>query len=119
MPVKNPQEYKVRMAGNTYAFTDTPLNRGMLSVKDFLREEQKDLFPAIVTRIMSFGGVFSQIQSEPRFAPFFNGTDEEGAIMVSEALLDAFASTPFIPQTMDVDLDELHRGATAILAQDP
>jgi hypothetical protein len=118
MPVKNPGEYKVRMGGQVYAFTDNPLNRGMMAVKEFLREEQMEFFPAIVTRIMAFSGVMERIQTEERFAVFFKPAEEEGATMISEALLDAFATAQFMPRTMDVDLDAVHSIATTLLAQE-
>lgn len=106
------------MGGKLYAFTDNPLNRGMMSVKEFLREEQKHLFPAVVTRIMAFGDVVNRIREEERFAQFFKPNSEDGALMVSEALLEAFASAPFLSRTMDVDLNALHQLATELLAKE-
>lgn len=118
MPVTNPMEYKVRMEGAVYGFTDTPMNRGMVALKEFLRKEQMDLFPAIASRIMALGGLMSQLRSEERFATFFKADSEDGAFMVSEALLDAFATAPFVPRTMDLDLDAVHTVASKLLAEE-
>lgn len=118
MPVTNPAEYKVRLDGTVYGFADNPLNRGMVALKEFLREEQKDLFPPIATRVMALGGVMSQLRSEERFSTFFKPDTEEGAFMVSEALLDAFATAPFISRTMDIDLDAVHTIASKLLAEE-
>lgn len=110
MPVVNPEQSEV----GVLAFTDSPMNRGVFAVKELLGREQKDLLPAVLARIISFGAVVESLRGRPEFRRFFE-SEAGGSYMVSDALLEAFARAPFVPGTLDVGLDAVFRIAAAVL----
>lgn len=106
MPVRSPSEYKFRFESKLYAFGDNPMTRGFMAVKEFLGEDQVELFPAVMSRIMAFGSALPAMKESDAFARFFQGAEAaDGSLMVSKALMDAFASAEFIPGTMGINLD--------------
>lgn len=121
MPVKNPGEYKIGFAGKVYAFTDNPMNRGMMAIKEFLRggegTDQSELMPAVTTRIMAIGGM-TKLRADPRFQQFFKEDQADGSHMVSDALIDAFAVSPFKTGTLDLDMDAVLLKATELFDAD-
>lgn len=120
-PVTNPAEYKVRVGKNTIVeFTDIPMNRGMVAVKEFMRD-QPAIYPAVVARMISMnvGGTMGALRENPEFAKFFQPDRPDGSWNVAEALIEAFATAPFLPEGLNFDLKELHRIASEILASEP
>ena len=115
-PVTNPGEYKVRFGKKVYSFPDTEMNRGIVALKEFLRDDQQDLFPSIVARIMALGEVLQPMRQQERFSVFFLADATDGSWTVSDALLEAFASAPFVPRTFSVHLEAVYRIATETLA---
>jgi hypothetical protein len=119
-PVKNPNEYKIRMKGQLFGLSDIPMNRGMVAIKEFLRGSQEDLLPAVATRTMAFTMMLQDVHARKDFAVFFRtGTEADGSWMISEALLEAFASAPFVADSLTLEVKALHRIASEILAADP
>lgn len=117
MPTTNPEQYKVSVEGKVYAFCDNEMNRGMFAVKKFLAPQQVELFPAVSARIMALA-MLKQFRSDTSFQEFFQEDTADGALMVSEALTDAFASANFIPGTMDLDRSSLLAIASRLLKEE-
>jgi hypothetical protein len=113
MPVASPEQNEVSVGDKTYVFIDARFSRGAYAVKDFLRDRE-DLFPAVINRILAIPPLISLLVADPRFAKHF---DEEGdaGVMMSEALLEAFAEAQFLPGTFNFDLDAVYERAEALL----
>lgn len=90
MPVENPAARPVfENAGKTYSFSDIPMNRGMLAVMKELRERNmtQEQSMAMTSRLMHFG----EVLTNKKVAKFVK-PGEDGALMVSEALIKACAT---------------------------
>lgn len=96
MPVENPAAKPLFSDGDkTYAFSDIPINRGMLAVMKELRErglseEQK---MALSWRIMHFGDIFKH---QNKLQAFIKNGDSPEELQVSEALINACATARII-----------------------
>jgi len=118
-PTKNPEEYKIAFGDKVVALTGIPINRGMLAVKEFLRDSHEDVMPAVFSRLMMVGQVLAETRRQERFAKFYLPDTEDGkAWMVNEVLLDALASVPLDPATGIADLEALHSIASELLARE-
>jgi hypothetical protein len=116
MPVENPENRKIQIEGyGTVAFTDNPMNRGMLAVSKELTDqgmEHRERM-AMVSRIMHFGDI---IEAKDRFSHWFQPSTEEGALSINEALMRAGATARIIVSgdQMGFDLDDVERIANEI-----
>lgn len=119
MVVENPMERKFAIDGRVYGFADIPMNRGMLATMDFLRDQRREIGPAVCTRIMAMGPIFEQAQADPRFSDFFKDPTDDGAVMVAECFMTACAQAKFIKRTLDLDIEDVLTIATRIAALDP
>jgi hypothetical protein len=118
-PVRNPEEYKVAVGKTVVRFTDIPMNRGIVAVKEFLRDSHQEFFPAVLARLLTVGRVLAAARQQERFARFFQpDTDDGKAWMVNEVLLDALASVPLDPATSIADLEALHSIASELVARE-
>jgi len=113
MPVPSPEQNEVSVGDKTYVFIDSRFSRGAYAVKDFLRDRE-DLFPAVINRILAIPPLISLLVVDPRFAKHFDEDGETG-IMMSEALLEAFADAQFLPGTFNFDLDAVYEKAETLL----
>ena len=113
MPVPSPEQNEVSVGDKTYVFIDSRFSRGAFAVKDFLRDRE-DLFPAVINRILAIPPLISLLVVDPRFAKHFDEDGETG-IMMSEALLEAFADAQFLPGTFNFDLDAVYEKAETLL----
>jgi hypothetical protein len=116
MPVESPEQNEVSVGDKTYVFVDSRFSRGAFAVKDFLRDRE-DLFPAVVNRILAIPPLISLLVVDPRFAKHFD-EDSDNSVMMSEALLQAFAEAQFLPGTFDFDLEAVYTRAENLL-EDP
>ncbi|WP_233874603.1 TraB/GumN family protein [Paraburkholderia adhaesiva] len=116
MPVENPESKELRIDGfGTVAFSDIPVNRGMLAVTNELNEQGVDQKTRFSTcwRIMHFGDVLGETE---RFAKWLRPGEEPGAIDVAEALIRACAIAR-IDMSNDkgsFDMDDVARHAAEI-----
>ena len=115
MPVDSPEQNEVSVGDKTYVFIDSRFSRGAYAVKDFLRDRE-DLFPAVINRILAIPPLISLLVIDPRFAKHFD-EDGESAVMMSEALLEAFAEAQFLPGTFVFDLDAVYQRAEALFEE--
>lgn len=105
MPVENPAAKPLFSDGDkTYAFSDIPINRGMLAVMKELRErglseEQK---MAISWRIMHFGDIFKH---QNKLQAFIKNGDSPEELQVSEALIKACATERIITTKKNASYD--------------
>jgi len=105
MSVENPAAKPLFSDGDkTYAFSDIPINRGMLAVMKELRElglseEQK---MAISWRIMHFGDIFKH---QHKLQAFIKNADSLEEIQVSEALIKACATARIVTTKKNVYFD--------------
>ena len=97
---------EVAVGDKTYVFVDSRFSRGALAVKDFLRDRE-DLFPAVINRILAIPPLIALLAADPRFARHFDD-DGDTSVMISEALLEAFAEAEFLPETFNLDLDAVY-----------
>ncbi|MBN3815589.1 hypothetical protein G3N57_02770 [Paraburkholderia sp. Se-20369] len=91
MPVENPESKRFQIDGfGTFAFSDIPVNRGMLAVTKELNERGVDhpMRFSMCWRIMHFGDVLAETE---RFANWMRPGEEPGAVEVAEALIRACA----------------------------
>jgi hypothetical protein len=94
-----------------YVPANTPFNRGLLAVRDFTNN--RDIFPAMLMRIMSFGKGIEAAQTDPRFGRYFLGEGSaEGTISVGGPLLAAFALADLDRDTLQFDMDSVLRIAS-------
>lgn len=116
MPVENPENRKIRIKDyGTVAFTDQPMNRGLMAVSDELTDQgmpQRERM-AMVSRIMHFGDI---IQARDRFAHWFRPSSDEGACEIDEALIRAAAKARIVVSGdyMGFDLDDVEQRANEI-----
>ncbi|MDN4572010.1 hypothetical protein DBB29_00745 [Pandoraea cepalis] len=119
MPVENPESRKVTVGEfGTIAFSDIPLNRGMLAVTKELEEQGMDHQTrfAMCWRIMHFGDLLAETD---RLSKWIRPGEEPGALNVSEALIRACAHAriDIDEQNGSFDLDDLARRAMEIEAR--
>jgi len=104
MPTESPSKKPAfKDEGNTYVFSDIPVNRGMLAVSKELSE--MDLAEAqrlsIMTRVMQFGELLRNSVLEEFLKP--GPTEDE--IMVSEALIKACATAKILVDEDNIGFD--------------
>jgi hypothetical protein len=107
MPIRSPAEAFAGIGEQIgYVPANTPFNRGLLAVRDFTRN--RDIFPAMLMRIMSFGKGIEAAQADPRFACYFLGEKTaDGAISIGGPLLAAFALADLDRDTLQFDMDSV------------
>lgn len=111
MPGENPAAKPLIADGDkTYAFSDIPINRGMLVVMKELRERglTEEQRMAFSWRIMHFGSIFKH---QKKLGAFIKHGDSYGEVMVSEALIKACATARIITTKKDAhfDIDDVAR----------
>ncbi|WP_104429743.1 hypothetical protein [Methylobacter tundripaludum] len=120
MPVENPAAKPLFTDGDkTYAFSDIPINRGMLAVMKELREPElseelrepelsEEQRMAISWRLMHFGDIFKH---QEKLQAFIKNGDSPGELQVSEALIKACATARIITTKKNVryDIDDVTR----------
>lgn len=107
-PIENPEQYGITIDGVRFAFTDGPMNRGLLAVRQLVNSDPQ-LFIPIGVRCMSFGAGIEAARRQPRFAPFFKEeTGADGSWQVAESLIGAFAQAAFDASTGAFDLDSVY-----------
>jgi len=105
MPVENPAAKPLFADGDkTYAFSDIPINRGMLAVMKELRERElsEEQRMAISWRLMHFGDIFKH---QKKLQAFIKNGDSPGELQVSEALIKACATVRIITTKKNVRYD--------------
>lgn len=105
MPVENPAAKPVIADGDkTYAFSDIPINRGMLAVMKELRERglPEEQRMAMSWRLMHFGDIFKH---QKKLHAFIKHGDSPGELEVSEALIKACATARIITTKKNVHYD--------------
>jgi hypothetical protein len=105
MPVENPAAKPLFSDGDkAYAFSDIPINRGMLAVMKELRERglSEEQRMAISWRIMHFGDIFKH---QNKLQAFIKNGDGPGELQVSEALIKACATARIITTKKNVRYD--------------
>jgi hypothetical protein len=112
MPIRSPAEAFTGLGEQIgYVPANTPFNRGLLAVRDFTNN--RDIFPAMMLRIMSFGKGIEAAQIDPRFGRYFLGEGSaEGTISIGGPLLAAFAVADLERDTLRFDLDSVFRIAS-------
>lgn len=118
MPVENPASRPAfEYDDQVYAFADIPMNRGMLAVMKEMSERGCSVAEkqAMCGRLMHFGEIFA---GHPQLAPYFKPADEDGAIMVSEALVRACATARLqvVGGSFRFDIDDVARIAAELTA---
>lgn len=119
MVVENPQERKFAIEGKVYGFADIPMNRGMLAVMDFLRDQRQQIGPAVCSRLMAMGVLFESAQTDQRFSEFFRNKSADGSVMVAEVFMTACAQARFVKRTLDLDIEDVLAIAKRLAAEDP
>lgn len=120
MPVENPANKPIFQEddGRVLAFSDIPLNRGMLAVMKELHERQVDdrQRMAMTMRIMHFGEVFQAAETQR----FIRPGDMEGQVEISEALIEACATARLTVDDGQIafDIPDVARIAAEIDAAD-
>jgi hypothetical protein len=119
MPVENPTAKPIfESDGNVYAFSDMPINRGMLAVMDELNEQNvpQEIKMSMTWRIMQFGEVLSETE---KFSKWMRFTNEEGTMEVAESLIRACAKAKMVmtKENASFDLDDVERLAIEITAR--
>lgn len=99
MPTDSPSKQSVDIEGvGVVSFTDIPMNRAMLAVKDHFRETRKgkgqDEFIPMAFRLMCFSDFLRLClkRKEPRLERFVQRGDGGKIIGVEETLLEAVAT---------------------------
>lgn len=119
MPVENPASKQLGIEGlATFAFSDIPVNRGMLAVTKELRDQgiaEPTRF-SMCWRVMHFGDVLAERE---RFAKWIRPGEEPGAVAVAEALIRAcaVARIDLSDDKGSFDMDDLARHAAEIEAR--
>nr|WP_145545153.1 hypothetical protein [Variovorax boronicumulans] len=118
MPVESPAARPLFKDGDkTFAFSDNPMNRGMLAVMKEARERGLDESQrmAVSWRIMHFGDL---IKHQGRLAAFIRPGDSPGELEISEALIRACATAKVIVTKKDAQFDvaDVIRIASALTA---
>lgn len=88
-----------------------PMNRGMMAVMREARELPERERQALAWRVMHFGDALEAGRADTRFSEHLKQSDEDGALMVSEPFVRAYAECRFLPSDDDVniDMDDLFR----------
>ena len=120
MPVENPASRPIFADGDkTYAFSDIPLNRGMLAVMKELTERgsSEDEKMAMCSRLMHFGEVFG---AHKELEPFLKKGDKGDEVLVSEALIKACATARMllIGDKLRFDIKDVARIAQELTGED-
>ena len=105
IPVENPAAKPLFTNGDkTYAFSDIPINRGMLAVMKELRERglSEEQRMALSWRLMHFGDIFKY---QKKLQAFIKNGDNPGELQVSEALIKACATARLIITKKNVRYD--------------
>jgi hypothetical protein len=112
MPIRSPAEAFTGLGEQIgYVPANTPFNRGLLAVRDFTNN--RDIFPAMLLRIMSFGKGLEAAQADPRFGRYVLGEETaEGTISIGGPLLAAFALAELDRDTFQFDMDSVLRIAS-------
>lgn len=77
-----------------FAFTDTPLNRGMLAVCREFGHMDNQTKQALILRLMVYGDVIGDAKKDGRFASHV--IDNEDAQLVSKLFQDSYAVCPLV-----------------------
>jgi hypothetical protein len=118
MPVENPETKKVHIEDvGTVAFSDIPMNRGMLAVTNELNEQGVDEVTrfSLCWRIMHFGDV---LKETGRFARWIRPLDGVDSTDVADALIRACAHAKMrVDGSGSFDMDDVSRYAEEIEAR--
>lgn len=116
MPVENPETREIQIEGHgTIAFTDLPMNRGLLAVSKELTDQgmgQREHM-AMLSRVMHFGNI---LEAKDRFARWFQPSSEQDSLLIDEAIMRAGAKARLVVSEdyMGFDLDDVERCANEI-----
>lgn len=112
MPIISPAEAFTALGEQIgYVPANTPFNRGLLAVRDFTNN--RDIFPVMLMRIMSFGKGIEAARTDPRFGRYFlSEGSAEGGISIGGPLLAAFALADLNRDTLQFDMDSVLRIAS-------
>lgn len=112
MPVENPQLLKFQVEDKVYSMTDIPMNRGMMAatkelVSQGVSQEER---MAYLFRLMHFGELF---EHQERFGDLIRPSDEDGSLMVADALMKACAVARIYAEhdRIGFDLDDVLKHA--------
>lgn len=100
--------------------TNIPINRGMMAVVREMQHLSETMRQGLLWRLMHFGQVFEAARADSRFDVHFKPSDEDGAVMVSDAFIRAAGEFQFVEQGGDLvpDMEDLLRLATQYKDED-
>lgn len=105
MPVESPAAKPMFVhKGQSYSFSDIPINRGMLAVIKELRERglSDDQRMAMSWRLMHFGDIFKH---KEKLTAFIKPGEKPGELQVSEALIKDCATARIVSSKKNVRFD--------------
>lgn len=109
-----------------YVLADIEINRAAMATIGFLRARGVAQPQSYLLRLMHFGEVLDAARAGGVLAKFVKASDEDGCVLISDALIEALATAP-IPVPAEpsaplngpyLDLDEIARLAQAAFDED-
>lgn len=119
-PTTNPVKYGFTLIENdgseqSYNFTDNPINRMVVAIKENMTEEEiQDLFPSVIARIFSLQALMGHKDLSSWIR---SSQDNPDTVLVHPAVLAAAASAPI--EEMSFNLEKFLRLIAEISAQMP